>query len=121
MAVGPAQILDMVLTVVLIALAGVGIYGVFALVATLRSARTLFDDLDGSVPELVRDASLTVQTVNLELMRVDDILNQLQEVSDSVGETTHAAREAMHIPLAKLAEYGERLRRTVASMRESKV
>lgn len=118
---GPAQILDMVLTVVLIVLAGVGVYGVFALVATLRSARTLLDDLDGSVPPLVRDAGLTVQSVNLELMRVDDILTQLQEVSDTVGETTHAAREAVHIPLAKLAEYGERVRRLVVSMRESKV
>lgn len=117
---GAGAVLDIVLSVVLIALAGVGIYGVFALVSTLRSARALLDDLDARIPSLIEDANTTVQALNLELMRIDDIVGRLQEVTDTVGETTHAAREAVHVPLAKVAEYVERVRRMFASMRESK-
>lgn len=115
---GFEQVLRIVLTLVLIALAGFGTYALWVLVGTLRSWRILADDVDARLPRLIEDADLTVQAANLELMRLDDILADVSRVSDTVEETTRAAQEAVHVPMVKIAEYAERARRFVSAMRE---
>jgi hypothetical protein len=113
-----SEVLRIVLTLVLIVLAGFGIYGIVVLVATLRSWRRLADDVDTRLPVLLEDADVAVQAVSLELMRLDDIMLGVQTVSDTAAETTRAAQEAVHVPMAKVAEYAERARRFIAAMRE---
>jgi hypothetical protein len=116
--VGVEQVLRVVLLAVLIALAGSGMYAIFVLVGALRSARGLTDDLRGRLTPLVEDATVTVQAMNLELMRLDDILDNVQRMSDTVEDAARSAEEAVHVPMQKVAEYAERARRFIAAMRE---
>ncbi|HEY3317258.1 MAG TPA: hypothetical protein VGK50_02375 [Coriobacteriia bacterium] len=116
--VGVEQALRVLLTAGLIALTGFGIYAVYVLVGTLRSVGMLADGVAERLPALIEDTDVAVQAVSLELMRLDDILMNVQQVSDTVEETTNAAREAVHVPLVKVAEYAERARRFIAAMRE---
>jgi uncharacterized protein YoxC len=118
--VGARDVVGVVLDVVLIALAGAAVYAVVVLVATLRSARKLLDDVDARLPNLIDDADITVQAMSLELMRLDDILGNVQEVSDTVGSATRAAEEAVQVPIQKAQEYAERARRFLARLRERK-
>jgi hypothetical protein len=115
---GVGDVLRIILTLVLIALSGFGIYALTVLVGTLRSWRRLADDVDGRLPVLLEDADVAVQAASLELMRLDDILLSVQTVSDTAAETTRAASEAVHVPMAKVGEYAERARRFIAAMRE---
>jgi methyl-accepting chemotaxis protein len=105
--VGPQQALGIVLTVVLIALASVGIYGVFELVRTLRSATVLLDRLDTRLIPLIDELSRTVDSVNSELARVDTVVTRISAVSERVS----SAEEAISAPLARVAELASRLRR----------
>lgn len=115
---GVEQVLRVVLTLVLIVLGGAGIYAIVVLVDTLRSAKKLIVDVDGRLPTLLEDADVTVQAASLELMRLDDILLDVQRVSDSAADTTRAAQEAVQAPIVKAAEYAERARRFIAAWRE---
>lgn len=111
-------VLDIVLTLVLIAFGGFGIYASIELVRTSRSMRAFTEELSRTVPPLVQDATVSVQAVNLELMRLDDILDSVQHVSDTVADTTRAAEQAAKVPAAKFAEYAEKVRRFIVAMRE---
>ncbi len=111
---------DIVLALVLIVLAGLAGFAVYELVQTLRSLRRLTFTLDTKLSPLLDDADVTVQALNLELMRLDDILDNVQHISDRMEDTTKAAQEAVHAPAKKVAEYAEMVRRFVAAMREHK-
>lgn len=116
--VGVGEVLSIVLTLVLIGLAGFGIYAVYVLVGTLRSVRTLADGVSAKLPGLLEDTDIAVQALSIELMRIDDVLDNVQRVTGDVEETAHAAREAVYVPVAKAAEYAERARRFIATLRE---
>lgn len=116
--VGFEQVLRIVLALVLIVLSGTAVYAVLVLVGTLGAARKLIDDVDARLPTLIEDADVTVQAASLELMVLDDILTGVQRVSDTAADTTRAASEAVHAPIAKAAEYAERVRRFLAAWRE---
>lgn len=115
---GVGEVLGVVLTAVLIALAGIGTYAAYEFVRTLRSVRALADVTATRLPGLIEDADVAAQAVSLELMRLDDVLEHVQQVSDTVEETTTAARDAVHVRIVKVAEYAERARRFVAALRE---
>jgi hypothetical protein len=95
--VGTQQVLDMVLTVVLIALAGAGVYAVVELIRTLRSAIVLLDDLDTRL----------VESINAELVRVDAVVTRI----DAVSERVSSAEEAMSVPFARVADLASRVKR----------
>jgi uncharacterized protein YoxC len=118
--VGAKTALEVVLDIVLIALAGAGIYAIVVLVGTLRSARKVLDDVGTRLPSLIDNADITAQAMSLELMRLDDILMNVQGVSDTVGSATKAAEEAVQVPIQKAGEYAERVRRFLARWRERK-
>jgi len=105
------QILQIVLYVVLIALSGTGIWALVVMVRTARSTARLVEDLDAKLPPLIDKASATLDAVNLEVARVDDIVAQIEEVSDKVSSTTRAASEIVGAPAAAVAGLGARARR----------
>lgn len=93
----------MVLTIVLIALSGFGVWAVVVLVGTLQAARGLAEDLDRKLVPLIQDVRVTVDAVNAELRRVDGLVTQLEEVTDAVEATRD-----------KVADVGGRVRRIVS-------
>lgn len=97
--------------IALIALCGTAIWALVVLVRTARSTDRLVRDLDARVLPLIDKASVTVDALNMEIVRVDGIVTQLEEVSGRVSSTTRAASELVSAPAAAVAGMGERARR----------
>lgn len=110
----PQAILDIVLTVVLVALAGAAIWAVVVLVRTLRSVDRLATDLDTRLIPLLDSAAVTIEAVNAELLRIDAIVDRFEEVSETVSSTTRAAHEAIQMPVEKLVAARGRISRLVS-------
>ncbi len=107
-------VLRVLLYVVLIGLSGTGIWAVVEIANAARSARVLTDDLDARVPPLLDKAGRTLDNVNTEIVKVDDIVTQIEEVSDRVGATTRTAQEIVGAPVAAVMGLGDRVRRVVS-------
>lgn len=105
------SVLQIVLYAVLIALSGTAIWALVVVVGTARSTRRLVEDLDEKLPPLIDKADGTLDSVNAEMARVDDIVTQLEEVSDRVSSTTRVASEIVNAPAAAVAGLGGGLRR----------
>lgn len=113
---GADGVLRIVLDVVLILLAGLAIWGVVEVVRTARSARALADDLDRRLVPLIEKADRTLDNVNAEMARVDDIVSQIEEVSDAAASTTRAARDIVNAPVSAVSGVAEGLRRFLTVM-----
>jgi cell division FtsZ-interacting protein ZapD len=100
-----------VLYLALIALCGTAIWALFAVVRTARATTQLAEDLDARLLPLIDKASVTVDALNVELERVDGIVTQLEEVSDTVTSTTRAAQGLVNVPAIAMAGLGDRARR----------
>lgn len=110
------EVLQIVLFVVLIALCATGIWALTVVVRTARSTTRLVEDLDAKLPPLIDKASATLDSVNAEVARMDDLVAQIEEVSDKVSSTTRAASEIVGAPAAAVAGLGDRLRRFFSVM-----
>jgi hypothetical protein len=109
-------VLQIVLYVMLIALSGTAIWALVVVVGTARSTRRLVEMLDCKVPPLIDHANSTLDAVNVEMARVDEIVTQLEEVSDKVSSTTRAASEIVNAPVAAVAGLGDGLRRFFSAL-----
>jgi ABC-type transporter Mla subunit MlaD len=105
------QVLQIVLYAVLIALCATAIWALVVVVGTARSTKRLVEDLDAHLPPLIEKANGTLDSVNMEMARVDDIVTQLEEVSDKVTSTTRVASEIVNAPAAAVAGLGGGLRK----------
>lgn len=95
----------------LMLLAGFAIWGVRDLVATSRSLRRLSDDMQATLPPLIRHADETLSSVDAELGRINGVVSQIEEVSDRVSSTTRAAQEMAEAPMAAVSGLAQGARR----------
>ncbi len=91
----------------LIIFVGFAIWCVRELVATARSVRTLSDDLQKTLPPLIERAESTLDSVDLELKRINGVVSQIEEVSDRVTSTTRAAQGLVDAPVAAMTGLAE--------------
>ncbi len=77
-----------VLLVVASALCGVAIWALTEAVKTARSPGSLADDLDTRLVPLLDKADVTVDAMNAELLRIDQIVTRVEEVTDRVSSTS---------------------------------
>lgn len=105
------SVLDTVLAVVAIVVCGVGLWALVEIIRTSRSARVLFDDLDEHAVPLLEKADITVDAINAELLRIDDIVSRVEDVSEKVSATSSAVQGAVNVPLEAVNLVGGRFRR----------
>lgn len=108
-AAGTMQVLDIVLTCLLLVLVVGGIYAVAALVRTLTETRAFIAETRERLTPLLEKADVTLDAVNAELLRLDGIVTQVEEVSGTVSSTTRVASEFIRSPVNKVAEVGSML------------
>jgi len=89
---------------------GFVVFALVELVRTLRSVRTLADELTGSVPPLIAKADVTVDALNVELLRVDTIIGEVEVLSSKVGHTVNVVQDAVNLPATAVGTAGERIR-----------
>jgi ABC-type transporter Mla subunit MlaD len=87
------------------------VWALAVLVSTARSTRRVVDDLGERMPPLIEKASATLDSLDAEMARVDEIVAQLEEVSDRVTSTTRAASDMVNAPVAAVVGLGDRARR----------
>lgn len=104
------------IVVAALALTGLAVWVSLELVRTLRSVRSLAERTDDRLPPLLDKASVTVDAVNAEVLRLDGIVTRMEEVSDSVSHATHAATEAVNVPIVAVSEIKTRLGRVISGL-----
>lgn len=100
-----------VLLVVASALCGVGIWALVESVKTARSLRRLVVDLDVRLVPLLDKADITVDAMNAELLRLDQIVTRVEEVTDRVSDTTRVVSEVASAPGEIVNDLADRVRR----------
>ena len=108
-----------VLLVVASAACGFVIWAITELVATLRSMRKLADDLDASLMPLLEKTDVTVDSINIELLRIDEIVTRVEEVTDRVNSTSRAVQEVANAPAEIVNEIAGRVRNAFKSRKHA--
>jgi hypothetical protein len=100
-----------VLLVVATALCGVAAWALVEWIKAARSLRRLTDDLDTRLVPLLDKADITVDAMNAELLRVDQILTLVEEVADRVSDTSRTVQVVANAPGEIVNDLSERVRR----------
>lgn len=95
-----------VLVLVAIGALGVLIWTLFQAVDTMSSVKRLADDTDREVMPVVAKADATLDALNAELARVEGIVDQVQEVTETVTETKRAAQDVADRAVVRVARFG---------------
>jgi len=112
-------VLLIVLLVAASAACGFVIWAVIELVATLRSTRKLADDLDASLMPLLEKTDVTVDSINIELLRIDEIVTRVEEVTDRVSATSRTVQEVANAPAEIVNEIAVRVRSAFKSRKHA--
>lgn len=108
--------LSVVLMVSLIALAASIIYILLKVSRTLSNANKLIDDVSTEIGPILAKIQMTVDEVNLELGRVDEIVRVVQDVTDKVQLTASLTQEVISSPLIKLASFSAGTRKAMSNL-----
>jgi uncharacterized protein YoxC len=102
----------LVIALILAALAvcGFAVFALVEMVKTLRSVRTLSDELNRSVPPLIEKADAAVDVLSLELLRVDTIIGEVEDLSARIGRTVDVVQDTVNMPVNAVNAAGERIR-----------
>ena len=100
-----------VLLVAASALCGVAIWALIESVKTARSLRELSVDLDARLVPLLDKADVTVDAMNAELLRIDQIVTSVEEVTERVSDTSRAVQEVANAPAEIVNDLADRVRR----------
>lgn len=107
-----------VLLVCASALCGVAIWALSESVKTARSARQLADDLDARLVPLLDKADVTVDAMNAELLRIDQIVTRVEEVTDRVSDTSRVVQQVANAPAEMVNDISDRVRRAWNSRKQ---
>ena len=108
------------LLIAAIALCAVGIWAALRLAAAADSVKKLADDVEARAPELLEKADVTVDALNVELLRMDLIITQVEEVTELVSSASNAVHTIVNAPYEVVTGLGERLRRSLHAPRKQR-
>jgi uncharacterized protein YoxC len=100
------SVLLVVLVVVAIGTLGVLVWTLVQAVDTMRSVKRLADDTDRDLMPLMQKADATLDAMNAELVRVEGIVDQVQDVAETVTETKRAAQDVAEATVVRVARFG---------------
>jgi TolA-binding protein len=89
----------------------VGIWALLEGAKTARSTRTLAEDLDARVVPLLDKADITIDALNAELLRVDNIVSRIEEVTERVESTSRTVQGVANAPGEIVTDIADRVRR----------
>ncbi len=105
-----ADWLIVILIVVAIVALGVVIYALVEAVGTMRAVRRVAEDLETRMPSLIDKADVAVDAFNAEMLRLDGIIDQVEDVTIRVSRTATLVQEVANVPAAAANVASERLR-----------
>lgn len=82
----------------------------------LGNLNNLAKGVSEEIPPLLAKLQTTVDDINTELERVDEIVASVAEVSEKVQATTRLAQEVVSSPLIKLASFSAGTKKALSSL-----
>jgi len=107
-------VLLIILLVVAIATCLLVAWAMWVAIGTMRSVRALVDEVKGRLLPLLDKAEITLDAINVELLRIDAVVTRFEDVTERVTSTTHAVQEAVNAPMEVLSSVGGRFARAIA-------
>lgn len=96
---------------------GVGLtYALVRLAAVLQQVRSMLHDINGEFVPILSRLQTTVDEVNSELNKIDEITGSVVSVTDTIGTTTTAIQNAIGSPVKKLAGLSAGVGETLSSL-----
>ncbi|MDI6891842.1 MAG: DUF948 domain-containing protein [Actinomycetota bacterium] len=111
-----ALILDVTIALAVGALSIFLVVVLIQLSRTLRSINALVKDFNREIIPIFSKLQSTVDEVNTELARVDEIVKAVQEASDKVNATAEVARQLISPSLIKLASLSTGVKKAVTTL-----
>ncbi|TLM79755.1 MAG: hypothetical protein FDZ70_02690 [Actinobacteria bacterium] len=108
------QAADVLLAVLMLAATAAACVAVYAMLRAARAMdemRAFTKRLDERLMPLLDKADVSLDAFNAELLRVDEIVTQVEDATDRVSSTARVAQEAVGAPMRVLAGAGEGLAR----------
>lgn len=114
-----STVLLMVLLGAATALCAVAVWGIVEVVKTARSIRVLADDLGARAIPFIEKADVTLDAINVELLRIDEIVTRVEEVTDRVSSTSRTVQEVANAPAEIVSDLAQRVRHAWRARRHS--
>ncbi|MDP1809000.1 MAG: DUF948 domain-containing protein [Actinomycetota bacterium] len=109
-------VLQVFVTIGLLALIGSMIYVLIQLRRTLSTLDETLRNVNRELPSILMKLQLTLDGVNSELGRVEDIVSSFHEVSNKVQTTTSLVQRAVASPVIRLVGLAAGARTTLANL-----
>lgn len=90
-------------------------YALVRLAAVLQQLTGMLHDVKGEFVPILSRLQTTVDEVNSELNKIDEITGSVVSVTDTIGNTTSAIQSAIGSPVKKLAGFSAGLGETLSS------
>lgn len=114
-----AAVLQIVLLVLASAACGFVIWATLELVKTLRSTRVLVERVDMNLIPLLEKADVTIDAVNVELLRIDEIVTRVEQVTDRLSSTSRTVQEVANAPAEIVNDIADKVRRAFRSRKHA--
>ncbi len=105
-----AQVMLVVLLAAACVVCGVVVWALREAVLTLRSVRSLSEDSRERLIPLLDKADVTVDAINMELLRIDALISRFEEASDKVTSASGTIHDIVAAPAGIVNDMALRVR-----------
>lgn len=91
-------------------------YALVRLAAVLQQLTGMLHDVNGEFVPILSRLQTTVDEVNSELNKIDEITGSVVSVTDTIGNTTSAIQRAIGSPVKKVAGFSAGVAETLSSL-----
>lgn len=91
-------------------------YALVRLAAVLQQLTGMLHDVNGEFVPILSRLQTTVDEVNSELNKIDEITGSVVSVTDTIGHTTSAIQRAIGSPVKKVAGLSAGVAETLSSL-----
>lgn len=109
------ETVSIILSVLGVVALGVATYAAVEVVRLTRRAERVVGHLERTLPPLLEKIDVAVDAVNVELLRIDGIVSDVESVSGTVSTATEVIRS----PMEALSSLGGRIARAISRARRS--
>lgn len=103
------------------ALVGVAlVWLVVELALTVRSGRKTLDKINTEIDPMMNRVNLTLDAANLEILRVDAILEDVSQITDTMANATTTVDKLAQAPVSAVSNVTDRVRNVLKSSKASK-
>lgn len=106
-----ASVMSVLASVAVIALSVVAILGIREVVTAAKTLTSVAEDLRATALPLAQKVEVTVDAINVEILRVDEIIARFEDAGERVSSASGAIKDIVSSPAGVVTNVADRLRR----------